>query len=106
LISVFEVKEDEDSDEVLLPDGTYLAQALRKLGFEYTWYDLTADVREHGIRNYQVAEELRGEFEIEGNAFLYEARAAENRFFKEHAEKEEIVRYLYVATLSGRTRPA
>lgn len=28
----------------------------------------------------------------EDNAFLYRARAAENRFFKQHAEKEEIAR--------------
>jgi hypothetical protein len=48
--------------------------------------------------NYQVGEELKEAFEAEGNDFLYQARAAENRFFKQHAEKEEIARYLYVAT--------
>ena len=96
VISVFQVKDKEDPEEILLPDGTLLAQALDQLGLAYTWYDFTADVRAHGIENYRVGEELKEAFEAEGNEFLYEARAAENRFFKESAEKEEIVRYMYL----------
>jgi SAM-dependent methyltransferase len=95
IISVFQVKDEEDPEEILLPNGTLLAQALDQLGLAYTWYDFTADVRAHGIENYRVTEELKEAFEAEGNEFLYEARAAENRFFKESAEKEEIVRFMY-----------
>ncbi len=96
VISVFQVKDEEDPEEILLSESTLLAQALDQLGFSYTWYDFTADVRAHGIENYHVGEELKAAFEAEGNEFLYEARAAENRFFKESAEKEEIVRFMYL----------
>lgn len=98
VFSVFEVKDDDDGDEILQPDGTYLAQALQALGFEYRWHDFTAEVREHGPQNHRVAQELKEAFEAEGNTFLYEARMAENHFFKEAAEKKEIVRYMYVVS--------
>lgn len=96
IISVFQAKDEEDPEEILLPDSTLLAQALDQLGLAYTWYDFTADVRAHGIENYRVGEELKEAFEAEGNEFLYEARTTENRFFKESAEREEIVRYMYL----------
>jgi hypothetical protein len=35
-------------------------------------------------------------FAAEGNAFLCEARMAENGWFKDHAERETLVRFLYV----------
>ncbi len=97
IITFFEVK-DEDDENNQLPgaDGTWLAKALEELGATYEWYDFTENVRAHGIKNYQVGEDLREAFEREGNQFLYEARAAENRFFKASAEKEAIVRYMYV----------
>lgn len=96
VVTVFQTKEDGDPDEVLTADGTMLAQNLQELGYTYTGHDFTKEVREHGTRNYQIGEELKGAFEAEGNKFLYEARAAENRYFKEKAENEEIVRYMYI----------
>ena len=90
----FQVREDDE--EALSPGSTHLGKALQKQGLEYEWYDVTENVRRHGLRNYQVGEELREAFEQEGNGFLYEARVAENRFFKESVEKNAIVRYLYV----------
>lgn len=97
MISIFQVKHEEDSREVLLPESTFLARALREVGFDYSWHDFTADVREHGRGNYEVAEELREAFQAEGNEFLYEARVAENQYFREKAQNEEIVRYMYLA---------
>lgn len=95
IIAYFQVKEDGQEGDILA-DGTELAQALNELEFGYLWYDFTANVRSHWIKNYQVGEMLRGAFEREGNAFLYEARVAENRSFKENAEQKAIFRYLYV----------
>jgi len=95
MITYFQVREEE-AQRTLSPESTYLGEALKKQGFEYEWYDLTENVRLHGMRNYQVGEELRDAFEEEGNGFLYAARVAENRFFKESVEREAIVRYLYV----------
>jgi len=54
IVSVFQVKDEEDPEEILLPDGTLLAQALDQLRLAYTWYDFTVDVRAHGIENYRV----------------------------------------------------
>ncbi|MCP4536323.1 MAG: class I SAM-dependent methyltransferase [Chloroflexi bacterium] len=96
VISVFQVKDEEDPDEILLPDNTLLAQALDQLEFSYTWHDFTAEVRAHGIENYCVGEELKEALVAEGNEFLYNARAGENRFFKESAEREAIVRFMYL----------
>jgi 2-polyprenyl-3-methyl-5-hydroxy-6-metoxy-1,4-benzoquinol methylase len=95
IFSIFQSKEAKVPEEILLPDHTFLAQALNELGFEYTWYDFTQNVRAHGMKNYQVAEELRESFRNEGHFFLYEARAAENTFFREASEKGIITRYMY-----------
>jgi 2-polyprenyl-3-methyl-5-hydroxy-6-metoxy-1,4-benzoquinol methylase len=97
IVTYFEVyDEDKENTQLPGPDNTWLAQAFGTLDATYTWYDFTENVRAHSIKNYQVGEELRAAFIKEGNQFLYEARAAENRFFKESAEKEAIVRYMYV----------
>ncbi|MGY6274129.1 hypothetical protein [Methylomonas sp. MgM2] len=40
---------------------------------------------------------MQADFSAEGNAFLAEARMAENGWFKGHAERETLVRFLYVA---------
>jgi trans-aconitate methyltransferase len=96
IVTVFQDKTDQDPDDVLLPDHTFLAQALRGLGLTYTAYDFTANVRNHWLMNYQVAEELRQAFIDEGNQFLYEARRAENVGFKESVEEDALVRFMYV----------
>lgn len=97
MITFFEIKDESDEGRQLPgPENTLLAQALAQLGATFEWYDFTENVRAHGIKNYQVGEALKEAFKREGNQFLYDARAAENRFFKESAEKEAIVRYMYV----------
>ena len=96
LITFFQVSEDGNS-EGLLPDRTDLAEAMKKIGLEYEWYDFTENVRRHWLMNYQVGEELREIFKEEGNDFLYRARTGENRYFKESVERNAITRYLYVA---------
>ena len=101
VISIFSVRDEDEEQEVLLPHGTDLGRALRALDFKYRWYDFTAAVREHGIKNYEVGEALKADFEAEGNRFLYKARAAENRHFRDYALRQVIARYLYLVDGSG-----
>ncbi len=96
LISFFDTSDEETGRQLPAPKETWLAEALEQFGAAYQWHDFTANIRAHGIKNYQAGEALKEIFAQEGNQFLYEARAAENRFFKESAEEESIVRYLYV----------
>lgn len=96
VITFFDVQDDGEC-QLLGPDNTLIAKALKQLGVIFEWHDFTENVRAHGKKNYQVGEDLRERFESEGNQFLYEARAAENRFFKESAEKGALVRYMYIA---------
>ena len=98
IISVFQVKEEGDPEDILQPGGTLLAQVLKELGFTFVWYDFTDSVRAHGLRNYQVANDLKQAFISEGNQFLYAARDAENGYFRESAERGEIARFMYVVS--------
>jgi SAM-dependent methyltransferase len=96
ILSIFQYKEEDDPEQILLPDHTFLAQALNKLEFTYSWFDFTKNARDHGRKNYEVAKDLKDAFHDEGNAFLYEAREAENGFFHEAAELGTITRFMYV----------
>ena len=48
-----------------------------------------------------LGEALKADFEAEGNRFLYKARAAENRHFRDYALRQVIARYLYLVDGSG-----
>jgi len=95
VITFFEALEDDTPTCTIAPQETTLARALAELGLTYTWHDFTREVRQHGLRNYEAAEALKAQFEAEGNRFLYEARAAENRKLREKAEKNIVFRYQY-----------
>ena len=69
---------------------------LRSLSFHYVQHDFTPNIRNHWIKNYEFSRTLQSEFEAEGNAFLCEARMAENGWFKDHAERETLIRFMYV----------
>jgi SAM-dependent methyltransferase len=96
ILSIFQYREEADPQKILLPERTFLAQALNELQFTYTWIDFTDNVRAHGKKNFQVAEELKEAFIQERNLFLYEARAAENVFFREASERGTITRFMYI----------
>lgn len=96
ILSIFQYKEEADPQKILRPKRTFLAQALNDLRFTYAWSDFTENVRAHGRKNYQVAEDLKEAFINEGNTFLYEARAAENIFFREASERGTITRFIYI----------
>lgn len=96
IIAAFQAKEETDPDTVLLPGHTRMAEVLRDLSFDYTQHDFTPNILNHWIKNYEFSRTLQPEFAAEGNQFLCEARMAENGWFKDHAERETLVRFMYV----------
>jgi cyclopropane fatty-acyl-phospholipid synthase-like methyltransferase len=63
--------------DTLPPDSTPLARALQQHRLAYETWDLTEEDYQHAQRKKQIAEELRAQFEAEGNRFLYENRHGE-----------------------------
>ena len=96
IIAAFQVKEENDPDSILLSEHTDMAKALQTLSFSYTQHEFTTNVRNHWIKNYQFSQALESKFISEGNKFLYQARMAENGWFKAHAEQETLVRFMYI----------
>ncbi|MEF3073840.1 class I SAM-dependent methyltransferase [Methylobacter sp. Wu1] len=96
IIAAFQAKEDSDPDTILLPGHTRMDEALQALSFRYIQHDFTPNIRSHWIKNYEFSRTLQPDFAAEGNAFLCEARMAENGWFKDHAERETLVRFMYV----------
>lgn len=96
IVAAFQVKEKDDPETILSPEHTRVGDVLNKLGFVYAYYDFTANVRNHWLKNYNLALALQPQFVAEGNAFLFDARTAENGWFKDHAERGTLVRYMYV----------
>lgn len=96
IVAAFQAKEENDPDTILLPGHTRMAETLQGLSFRYTQHDFTANIRNHWIKNYEFSRTLQPEFAAEGNEFLCEARMAENGWFKDHAERGTLVRFLYV----------
>jgi 2-polyprenyl-3-methyl-5-hydroxy-6-metoxy-1,4-benzoquinol methylase len=96
IVAAFQAREEDDPDTILLPGYTRMDEALQSLSFRYVQHDFTANIRNHWLKNYEFSRTLQSEFAAEGNAFLCEARMAENGWFKDHAERETLVRFMYV----------
>lgn len=96
IVSAIQTKEKEDAEDILQPGYTRLAQVLKTLSLTYQQYDFTANVRNHWRKNYDFSRSLAADFAAEGNAFLADARIAENGWFKDHAERGTLVRFVYV----------
>ena len=96
IVAALQVREADDPADILEPAHTRMSQVLRALGFDWVQHDLTPNIRNHWIRNVDHARELQADFEAEGNGFLCQARMAENGWFRDHAGRGTLVRYLYV----------
>lgn len=96
IIAAFQAKEDSDPNTILLPGHTRMDEALQALSLRYLQHDFTPNIRNHWIKNYEFSRKLQSDFVAEGNAFLCEARMAENGWFKDHAERGTLVRFMYV----------
>lgn len=68
---------EEYPRDLILPDGTELAQAWQRLGLAYRTWDYTEHMLAHVRRRRPVLEELKGQFEAEGNRFLYDSHLGE-----------------------------
>lgn len=63
---------ENDTPDILLPDNTNLARALKKHDLPFRTWDFTESEKEILRRQLQVATELMEEFRAEGNLDLYE----------------------------------
>lgn len=96
IVAAFQAKEEGDPESVLQAGFTRMDEALQSLSFRYIQHDFTPNIRNHWLKNYEYSRMLQSDFVEEGNAFLCDARMAENGWFKDHAERETLVRFLYV----------
>jgi len=68
---------EEFDRQAILPYRTPLARALAENGLACEAWDYTQEDYAHARRKKQIAEDLKAEFESEGNLFLYENHAGE-----------------------------
>ena len=77
------------------PDRTPLALALQAAGLAYTTEDYTQADLAHARRQQAIAEEMRAQFEAEGNTFLWESHHGEAVGVQQAIAAEAHGRYLY-----------
>ena len=85
----------EESPELLLPNNTKLASALKNNNVTYDFYDFTKMEIQHWKKTNEIAECLKDEFEKEGNIFLFQTRKHESEKCLKYIESNRISRYLY-----------
>lgn len=83
--------------EILPPDKTPLAEALRANNLTFRTWDLTLQEYELAQRRKEVLAELKPQFEIEGTLFIYENRMGDAEGISQAIEEGQHVRYLYHA---------
>lgn len=96
IVAAIQAKEDGDAEDILKPGHTRLARTLKSLSLTYQQYDFTRNVRHHWTKNYDCSRSLYTDFAAEGNAILADARIAENGWFRDHAKRGTLVRFLYI----------
>jgi cyclopropane fatty-acyl-phospholipid synthase-like methyltransferase len=82
----------------LHPEKTPLAIALRSCGLRYKAWDFTAEDYTHALLKKKVAEDLRAEFEAEGNQFLFDNRHGEAVGVLRAIDANAHKRFMYHAT--------
>jgi cyclopropane fatty-acyl-phospholipid synthase-like methyltransferase len=85
--------------EQILPDGTRLAQALKRLGLPYRTWDYTERMLAHVRRRQPVLQALKPQFEAEGHQFLYASHLAEANGTERALVNGVGGRFLYLAQL-------
>ena len=87
---------EEYPRELILPDGTELAQALQRLGLSYRTWDYTEAMLAHLRRRRSVLLDLKAQFEAEGNRFLYDSHLGEANGIERAYVNGAGRRYLYL----------
>jgi SAM-dependent methyltransferase len=88
---------EEYPKDLILPDGTELAQALQRLGLSYRTWDYTEAMLAHLRRRRSVLLDLQAQFEAEGNRFLYDSHLGEANGIERAYVNGAGRRYLYLA---------
>jgi hypothetical protein len=83
--------------DLVLPDGTELAQALQRIGLAYRTWDYTEEMLAHLRRRRPVLQDLQAQFESEGNRFLYDSHLGEANGIERAYISDVGRRYLYLA---------
>ncbi len=91
--------EDEGRPERLRPPKTALAQALTKFGVSFTVHDYSAQNVTFWWRIRQAADDLREEFEREGNGFIAASLQKQADIFLPDIEAGKTTRYFYHARI-------
>ena len=86
---------ENDTPDILLPDNTDLAQALKKHDLSFRTWDFTEREKKILRRQLQVATELMEEFRAEGNLDLCEDRIEESDIVLARLDAGEKRTYLY-----------
>jgi len=88
----------EHPKDLLLPDGTKLAQALRANNLGFRTVEFTTQERSHWVRCEQAADELKAEFEAEGNLEIYQAIVDEAGRLLKIYDSGRSSRFLYLVS--------
>lgn len=89
--------EKGQSPDTLLPKKNRLVKPLETNGFKYTYWDYSKEDKDFWRNSKNIAEELRSEFNAEGNAKIYKGRIQESTSILKYVEAGESRRYLYHA---------
>jgi cyclopropane fatty-acyl-phospholipid synthase-like methyltransferase len=87
--------DNDDNRSWLKADTTFLAESLRSLSLAYEIYDYSPSESEHWRLKLLVAEEMKPEFEAEGNAWLQQRRWIEAEGHRPYVENNNVSRFLY-----------
>jgi cyclopropane fatty-acyl-phospholipid synthase-like methyltransferase len=85
----------EETIESLEPEQTPLAKVLKECGLNFQTWDFTQDEIEIWEKILHVAEELRHEYDAEGNLYIYEMSVSDARPMLETAKTGRCSRYFY-----------
>lgn len=88
-----------ESKGKLRPENTVLAEALERCGMQYETWDFTVEEKEFWEKSLAIANQLKDQFDEEGNLKLYESRINESTRELEFFDAQGKSRYLYRAWL-------
>jgi cyclopropane fatty-acyl-phospholipid synthase-like methyltransferase len=89
------VPREEFPSATLPPEKTPLARALQANDLVFRTWDLTSQDYELALRRKEILQELKPQFEAEGNLFIYENRMGDAQGVSQAIEEGLHARYLY-----------
>jgi len=88
----------QEAKEILQPDKTRLAKALQKHDLSFQTWDFTENEKEIWFKEPEVAEDLKNDFEEEGNLNIYNHRISESEQILPYVKTDRCSRFLYHVT--------